>query len=130
EPHDVFVREGHDLHCNLRIPMTTAALGATAQLDTLVDGKFELEIEPGTQPGAELVMPGKGMPRLRSSGRVDGRGDLHIHVDVVVPTKLYEAQRELLVELAQQRGEEVPTLASNGTKHGGLFGKLRTKNHR
>ncbi|MDT8914618.1 molecular chaperone DnaJ [Amycolatopsis sp. PS_44_ISF1] len=127
-PHEVFVREGNELHCNFRIPMTTAALGATVPITTLVDGDYELDIEPGTQPNTELVLTAKGMPRLRSSGRVDGRGDLHVHVDVVVPTKLDEAQRELLVDLAQQRGEEVPTLASNGSKHGGLFSKLRTKN--
>ncbi|MFJ9785842.1 molecular chaperone DnaJ [Amycolatopsis sp. NPDC101161] len=129
-PHEVFVRQGHDLHCNFRVPMTTAALGATVPIATLVDGDYELDIEPGTQPNAELVLTGKGMPRLRSSGRVDGRGDLHVHIDVQVPTKLDEAQRELLVELAQQRGEEAPTLSANGTKHGGLFSKLRTKNHR
>lgn len=129
-PHEVFVRQGHDLHCNFRIPMTTAALGATVPISTLIDGDYELDVEPGTQPAAELVLAGKGMPRLRSSGRVDGRGDLHVHIDVVVPTKLDDAQRELLVELAQQRGEEVPTLASNGAKHGGLFSKLRAKNFR
>ncbi|TVT05883.1 molecular chaperone DnaJ [Amycolatopsis bartoniae] len=130
EPHDVFLREGHDLHCNLRVPMTTAALGATVPLETLVDGEFELDIEPGTQPGAELLLTGRGMPRLRSSGRVDGRGDLHVHIDVVVPTKLDDAQRELLRELAQQRGEDVSTLASGG-RSGGLFSKLRgAKSHR
>ncbi|SEP45523.1 molecular chaperone DnaJ [Amycolatopsis saalfeldensis] len=127
-PHEVFIREGNELHCNFRIPMTTAALGATVPITTLVDGDYELDIEPGTQPNTELVLTAKGMPRLRSSGRVDGRGDLHVHVDVVVPTKLDEAQRDLLVDLAQQRGEEVPTLASNGSKHGGLFSKLRAKN--
>ncbi len=130
EPHDVFLREGHDLHCNLRVPMTTAALGAQVQLETLVDGEFDLDLDPGTQPGAELVLTGKGMPRLRSSGRVDGRGDLHVHIDVMVPTRLDESQRELLRELAQQRGEDVPTLASNG-RSGGLFSKLRgAKSHR
>ncbi|MTD59293.1 molecular chaperone DnaJ [Amycolatopsis pithecellobii] len=130
EPHDVFLREGHDLHCNLRVPMTTAALGATVPMDTLVDGEFELDLDPGTQPGAELLLTGKGMPRLRSSGRVDGRGDLHVHIDVAVPTKLDEAQRELLRELAKQRGEELPTLA-NGGRSGGLFSKLRgAKSHR
>ncbi|MEC3977219.1 molecular chaperone DnaJ [Amycolatopsis sp. H20-H5] len=128
-PHEVFVRHGNDLHCNFRIPMTTAALGATIPIETLIDGDYELDVEPGTQPATELVLTGKGMPRLRSSGRVDGRGDLHVHVDVVVPTKLDDAQRDLLIELAQQRGEEVPTLAANG-KPGGLFSKLRTKNHR
>ncbi|WP_020666213.1 molecular chaperone DnaJ [Amycolatopsis nigrescens] len=129
EAHDVFIRQGHDLHCNFRIPMTTAALGASVPLETLIDGEYELDIEPGTQPATELVLTGKGMPRLRSSGRVDGRGDLHVHIDVTVPTKLDDGQRELLVELARVRGEEVPTLGSNG-KHGGLFSKLRTKSHK
>ncbi|MEV6906500.1 molecular chaperone DnaJ [Amycolatopsis sp. NPDC051071] len=128
-PHEVFVRQGNDLHCNFRIPMTTAALGATVPIETLIDGDYELDIEPGTQPATELVLTAKGMPRLRSSGRVDGRGDLHVHIDVVVPTKLDDAQRDLLVELAQQRGEDVPSLSSNGNK-GGLFSKLRAKNHR
>ncbi|WP_199435092.1 molecular chaperone DnaJ [Qaidamihabitans albus] len=127
-PHDVFVREGHDLHCNFRIPMTSAALGATVPLETLIDGEQEIDIEPGTQPNTELVLPGKGMPRLRSSGRVDGRGDLHVHIDVVVPSKLDDEQSELLRELARRRGEEAPTLSGNGHKHGGgLFSKLRAK---
>ncbi|RZQ60365.1 molecular chaperone DnaJ [Amycolatopsis suaedae] len=129
-PHDLFVRQGSDLHCNLRIPMTTAALGATLPLDTLIDGEQDLEIDPGTQPGTELLLPGKGMPRLRSSGRVDGRGDLHVHIDVVVPTKLDEGQRDLLRQLAERRGEELPSLAGNGSKHGGLFAKLRSRSHR
>ncbi|MDQ0376320.1 molecular chaperone DnaJ [Amycolatopsis thermophila] len=129
EPHEVFVREGHDLHCNLRIPMTAAALGATVPLETLVDGEYELTVDPGTQPATELVLAGMGMPRLRSSGRVDGRGDLHVHVDVTVPTKIDEAQRELLQQLAQLRGEESGVTA-NGRHQGGLFSKLRAKSHR
>jgi molecular chaperone DnaJ len=127
--HDVFVRQGHDLHCNFRIPMTTAALGAIVPLETLIDGTYELDVEAGTQPSTELVLPGKGMPRLRSSGRVDGRGDLHIHVDVAVPSKVDDAQRDLLLELARLRGEDTPTLAHNG-RNGSLFSKLRTKAHK
>jgi molecular chaperone DnaJ len=126
----VFVRQGNDLHCNFRVPMTTAALGASVPIDTLVDGEYELDIEPGTQPATELVLTGKGMPRLRSSGRVDGRGDLHVHIDIVVPTKLDETQRELLRELARERGEELAMLTANGSRHSGLFGKRRAKNHR
>lgn len=126
-PDEVFAREGNDLHCHLRIPMTSAALGATVPLETLIDGVQDIDIEPGTQPNAELVLSGMGMPRLRSSGRVDGRGDLHVHIDIVVPTKLDEEQAELLRQLAQIRGEEAPTLAGNGHKQGGLFSKLRAK---
>ncbi|WP_298179356.1 molecular chaperone DnaJ [Saccharomonospora sp.] len=126
-PHEDFERQGNDLHCKLRVPVTTAALGAVVPMETLVDGETEVEIEPGTQPGTERVLPGLGMPRLRSSGRVDGRGDLHIHIEVVVPTKLDDEQAELLRELARLRGEDTPSLAGNGHKQGGLFSKLRSK---
>ncbi|MEV0681127.1 molecular chaperone DnaJ [Actinosynnema sp. NPDC050436] len=129
-PHEVFERDGSNLHCSVRIPMTTAALGAVLPLQTL-DGDEELEIEPGTQPNTELVLTGRGMPRLRSSGRIDGRGDLHVHLEVVVPTKLDGRQTELLRELAAARGEEEPTLAHNGKGGGGLFSRLRAgRGHR
>ncbi|GAA3459171.1 molecular chaperone DnaJ [Saccharothrix longispora] len=129
-PHEVFERDGAHLHCSVRIPMTTAALGAVLPLATL-DGEEELEIEPGTQPNTVLVLTGRGMPRLRSSGRVDGRGDLHVHLEVVVPTKLDARQTELLRELAVARGEDEPTLAHNGKGGGGLFSRLRSgRGHR
>ncbi|AHH95061.1 molecular chaperone DnaJ [Kutzneria albida] len=125
-PHDTFEREGANLHGTLRIPMTTAALGAVLQLKTL-DGTEELRVEPGTQPNTELVLTGRGMPKLRSSGRVDGRGDIHVHLQVEVPTKIDSKQAELLRELAALRGEEEPELATtNGRGHGGLFSRLRT----
>jgi molecular chaperone DnaJ len=123
-PHEVFHREGADLHCTVRIPMTAAALGTVVPLETL-DGTEDLTIEPGTQPGTELVMSGRGLPRLRSSGRVDGRGDLHVHLDVVVPTRLDTKQTELLRQLATMRGEEEHELATNGRSGGGLFSRLR-----
>ncbi|GGM53051.1 chaperone protein DnaJ [Longimycelium tulufanense] len=123
-PHETFTRDGADLHCTLRVPMTAAALGTVLPLQTL-DSTEELRLEPGTQPGTEVVLPGKGLPRLRSSGRVDGRGDLHVHLDVVVPAKLDARQTELLRELATLRGEEQPELASNGRVGGGLFSRLR-----
>jgi molecular chaperone DnaJ len=125
QQHDVFERDGAELHCVVRIPMTAAALGAVLPLQTL-DGEEELDIEPGTQPNTELLLTGRGMPRLRSNGRVDGRGDLHVHLEVIVPTKLDARQTELLRELATERGEEEPTLAHNGKSGGGLFSRLRS----
>lgn len=127
EPNEVFERHGTELHCRLRIPVTSAALGASVPLETLIDGEVDVEIEPGTQPETELVLTGKGMPRLRSSGRVDGRGDLRIHVDVVVPSKVDEEQADLLRQLAKLRGEEAPELAGSSAARGGLFSKLRAK---
>ncbi len=121
--HDTFSREGADLHCTVRVPMTAAALGTTLPLLTL-EGTEEIRVEPGTQCATVLTLRGRGMPRLRSSGRTDGRGDLFVHLDVVTPTRLDSRQTELLRELAALRGEEQAALAANG-RAGGLFSRLR-----
>ncbi|WP_345037526.1 molecular chaperone DnaJ [Georgenia daeguensis] len=119
--HPLFVRRGDDLHCTLALPMTAAALGTVTTLDTL-DGPREIDIEPGTQPEQVYTLRDLGVGHLHRGGR----GDLHVHVDVQVPTRLDERQRELLAELAALRGEEQPEsrLAASGT---GVFSKLRDK---
>ncbi len=123
-PHEVFTRDGADLHCTVQLPMTAAALGTTLELPTL-GGSEELHIEPGTQTGTVRTLRGKGMPRLRSTGRVDGQGDLMVHVDVVVPTRLDKEQADLLRRLAQLRGEEQPDLGAGNRNGHGLFSRLR-----
>jgi molecular chaperone DnaJ len=115
--HPVFTREGDDLHCSVQLPMTAAALGTTVPLSTL-DGDEELDIAPGTQPDHVLTLRARGVPHLRASGR----GDLHVHLDIQVPTKLDAKQEELLRDLARLRGEERPGISS---KAGGLFGRRR-----
>ncbi|HEY3438018.1 MAG TPA: molecular chaperone DnaJ [Actinotalea sp.] len=120
-PHETFVRRGDDLHCTLEIPMTAAALGTLVDLETL-DGPRQLDVRPGTQPGEVLVQRGLGVGHLQA----DGRGDLHIHVDVQVPTTLDEEQERLLRELAALRGEERPASRLTPT-HPGVFAKLRDK---
>lgn len=122
--HEIFTRDGADLACVLPLPMTAAALGTTLPLPTL-DGVEELRIEPGTQSGTVITLRAKGMPRLRSSGRVDGRGDLLVRIDVTVPTKLDKEQTDLLRRLAALRGEEQPDLAGGGRNGHGLFSRLR-----
>ncbi|MDQ3150527.1 MAG: molecular chaperone DnaJ [Actinomycetota bacterium] len=121
--HDTFSRDGADLHCTVRVPMTAAALGTTLPLVTL-QGTEEIKVEPGTQCATVLTLRGRGLPRLRTSGRTDGHGDLFVHLDVVTPTRLDSRQIELLRELAGLRGEEQAALAANG-RAGGLFSRLR-----
>jgi molecular chaperone DnaJ len=116
--HPTFVRDGDDLHCTMTLPMTAAALGTVLPLETL-DGEEELDIAPGTQPDAVLTLRARGVPHLRGTGR----GDLHVHLQVQVPTKLDAKQEELLRELATLRGEERP--GSSGRASGGLFGRKR-----
>ena len=116
--HPTFTRHGNDLHCTVVVPMTAAALGTVLTLPTLeadlvgADGagdsglqtSFQLDVEPGTQSGAETVVRGQGVPGLRG-----GRGDLIVTVSVETPHRLDPRQEELLRELAAIRGEEQPT---------------------
>ncbi|CCG02522.1 molecular chaperone DnaJ [Blastococcus saxobsidens] len=117
-PHDVFTRDGEDLHCRVTLPMTSAALGTTLNLKTL-DGEEELDIRPGTQSGSVLTLRAHGAPRLRATGR----GNLLVHVEVQTPTKLDAEQEKLLRELAALRGEDQPE--SNREAQGGLFSRVR-----
>jgi molecular chaperone DnaJ len=122
-PHPSFVRDGDDLHCKVQVPMTAAALGTEVALSTL-DGEERLVVKPGTQAGSVTTLRGRGVPHLN---RGVGRGDLHVHFDVVTPTKLDETQEQLLRELAKARGEEQPeiTVTSPAANGGGLFSRLR-----
>jgi molecular chaperone DnaJ len=117
-PHEVFTRDGEDLHCRVTLPMTAAALGTTLKLQTL-DGVEDLDIKAGTQSGSVLTLRAHGSPRLRGTGR----GNLMVHVDVQTPGKLDERQRELLRELATLRGEELPD--GSGAPQGGLLSRVR-----
>ncbi len=119
--HEVFQREGDDLHATLSVPMTAAALGTVLTLDTL-DGPQEVDLHPGTQPEQVVTLKGLGVGHLH----VGGRGDLHVHVDVTVPTGLDDEQVELLQRLAALRGEERPE-ARFAASHQGVFSKLRDK---
>ncbi|QAY63053.1 molecular chaperone DnaJ [Xylanimonas allomyrinae] len=121
KPHETFVRRGDDLHCTLPVPMTAAALGTVLDLETL-DGPQEIDLRPGTQPGQIVTLKGLGVGHLHAGGR----GDLHVHVEVEVPTSLDDEQTQLLRSLAALRGEErpEPRLAA---AHPGVFGRLRDK---
>ncbi len=110
--HPVFTREGDDLHCEMRVPMTAAALGTTIEFETL-DGEEEISIRPGTQPGSVITLSARGVPHLRRTGR----GDLHLHVVVDVPTKLDGEQERLLRELAALRGEQIGDGGNGGLLH-------------
>ncbi|MGB9376357.1 MAG: molecular chaperone DnaJ [Mycobacteriales bacterium] len=116
-PHELFTRDGEDLHCDITVPMTAAALGTGTSLQTL-DGEEEIEIRPGTQSGTVITLRARGVPRLRATGR----GDLHVHISVITPSRLDAEQEELLRKLAALRGEEqaVASVRANG----GLFSRL------
>lgn len=116
-PHDVFEREGNDLHCRLRLPMVQAVLGVDIEVPT-IDGVHTLTVPPGTQPDTVLTVRRAGMPKLNGGG---ARGDLYIHCQIEIPRSLDEQQRELVAELAELRGEDRPGSSTDR----GLFDRLR-----
>ena len=118
--HPIFSREGDDLHCEVRVPMTGAALGTSVTLETL-DGEEQLEIRPGAQPGQVITLPARGVPHLRAHGR----GNLYVHLSVTIPHRLDSEQEALLRELARMRGEEQATVATTGAENRSFFSRLR-----
>jgi molecular chaperone DnaJ len=97
EEHAFFKRDGTNLFCEVPVSVTQAALGATLEVPTLDGGRSRLHVPEGTQSGTLLRVRGQGVPQL--GGR--GRGDLHVLIRVVVPTKLNTEQRRLLEQLAK-----------------------------
>lgn len=116
--HDTYTRRGDDLHATVPLPMAAAALGTAMKLSTF-DGMQDLDIAAGTQTGDIMTMRGLGVTHLRHGGR----GDLHVHANVLTPTKVTDDQAELLRQFAALRGEERPEGRLQPNK--GLFGKIR-----
>ena len=102
--HPSLTREGTELFFEANISIVQAALGTKLQVPTVEGDDAEVEIKAGTQPGTEIRLRGRGVPHLR---RQSVRGDLHVIVNVVVPTKLSKHQRELLEAYAKDAGEGV-----------------------
>ena len=92
--HDIFERDGDDLHCSVPISMVTATLGGEIEVPTLA-GKAAIDIPEGTQSGKQFRLRGKGIKGVRASYP----GDLYCHISVETPIKLSEHQRKLLREL-------------------------------
>ena len=107
KPHEIFLRRGPDLLCELPITFPQAALGSEVEVPVL-GGKATLTVPAGTQPGEQIRLRGKGMPHLR--GR--GHGDAVYQVAIEVPTRLTARQRELLEELHQSSKDDSGPLIS------------------
>ena len=103
--HDIFERDGDDLHCVVPVSITTAALGGEIEVPTL-KGAAAIDIPDGTQSGKQFRLRGKGIKGVRASYP----GDLYCHVRVETPVKLTEHQRKLMKELDE-------SLKKGGNKH-------------
>ena len=103
--HDIFERDGDDIHCSVPISFVTAALGGEIDVPTL-SGQAAIDIPEGTQTGKQFRLRGKGIKGVRASYP----GDLYCHIVVETPVKLSEHQRKLLRELEE-------SLRKGGSKH-------------
>jgi len=93
KPHSVFKRDNDDLHCEMPVSFTTAALGGEIEIPTL-DGVARLKVPSETQTGKVFRLRGKGIKGVRSIGH----GDLLCHVVIETPVNLTDRQKELLQE--------------------------------
>ena len=106
--HEIFQRDGDDLHCEVPVSFIQAALGAEIEVPTL-EGKAVIKIPAGTQPGSVFRVKGKGVKNLQGYGH----GDLHARVQVEVPTRLNHEQKAKLQEFAALcDGQEAPLAKS------------------
>lgn len=103
--HGIFEREEDDLHCELTIPFTTAALGGDIEVPTLT-GRGEISIPEGTQAGKVFRLRGKGIKGVRSSYP----GDLYCHIQVETPVRLSDEQKSILRQFEE-------SLSGGGDKH-------------
>jgi molecular chaperone DnaJ len=104
KPHEIFTREGDDLLCEVPVSFVQATLGAEIEVPTL-EGKATIKIPAGTQPGSLLRLKGRGVKNLQGYGQ----GDLHVRIQVEVPTHLNAEQKHKLQEFAALcDGREMP----------------------
>jgi len=106
--HQLFQRDGADLHCRVPISMVTAAIGGEFEVPAIDGSKARVKVPSGTQSGRRFRISGKGMPVLRSRQT----GDMYVQVVVETPQNLTKKQRELLAEFEKlSSGETQPEAA-------------------
>ena len=116
-PHEIFQRDGDDLVCDVPVSFVQATLGTEIDVPTLT-GKASLKLPAGTQPGTVFRLKGKGVKNIQGYGH----GDLHVRINIEVPTQLSSAQRTKLEEFAQLcNGNESPISQSFFDKAKKLF---------
>ena len=102
QPHELYQRDGADLHCRVPISMVTAALGGEFEVPTIDKAKTKVKVPAGTQSGRRFRIASKGMPVLRSRQM----GDMYVQVAVETPQNLTKRQRELLAEFEKLSSEQ------------------------
>jgi molecular chaperone DnaJ len=120
KPHASFIRNGNDVVFDLEVSFPQAALGAEVEVPTLM-GASAIKVDPGTQPGALLRMRDKGIPYLNSSRR----GDQIVRINVRVPDRLTDDERELLQQLAASPNVGLVHKEKKAGEKGSFFNKVK-----
>lgn len=118
KPHDLFIRQGDDIHCQVPIPMTTAVLGGEVEIPTIDGNRAKVTIPAGAQPGEKFRLKGKGMNVMRTTRR----GDMIVHAMVEIPVNLSSEQKKLMEEFTKV---ESTTSNSHHPKTQGFFDKVK-----
>lgn len=116
KPHELFKRDGANIHCKVPISFTTAALGGTVEVPTIEGSRVKVNIPAGTQNGRQFRLKGRGMSVMRSPAR----GDMYIHANVETPVNLSKRQKELLREFEKNAEGK-----SNSPESEGFFSKVK-----
>jgi molecular chaperone DnaJ len=103
KPHPIFKRLGADLQYEATIDMFEAALGTEVEVPTLEKGRETINIPGGVQFGSQFRIRGKGLPYINNGGR----GDIIVKVNIEIPKRLSDRERELLLEIASLRGKNI-----------------------
>jgi molecular chaperone DnaJ len=106
--HKFFEREGNNLHCEISVPFTKAALGSTIAIPTFEESEH-LHIPEGTQTGQTFRLKGKGMKDLYSHKK----GDIFVKVLVKTPRNLNKEQKLILRKFAESMGEKLDGVDNN-----------------
>ncbi|MDO5703764.1 MAG: molecular chaperone DnaJ [Paracoccus sp. (in: a-proteobacteria)] len=124
--HDIFMRDGKALACQVPVSMVTAALGGEVEVPTIDGGRSRVKVPPGSQSGRQMRLRGKGMPPLRHGPGMNGEaGDLLIELIVETPVNLTHRQRELLREFESIKADNSPQSASFFDKVKGFWDGMR-----
>jgi molecular chaperone DnaJ len=99
--HELFQREGADLHCVVPVKMSTAILGGDIIVPTIDGNKAKIKIPAGTQNGNQFRLKDKGMTRMGSDSP---DGDLYIHTKIEVPVNISKRQRDIIQEFEDIAG--------------------------
>lgn len=129
-PHELYLRDGADLHCELAVSFPTACTGGSANVPKIGGGELEVKVPPGMQPGDVVRFKAEGFPRL--GGR--GIGDIVVHLTVSIPKRLNAEQLEAVEGLRRVLPDELELSGNKPDRRetrrrrkasGGFFDRLR-----